>query len=105
MINQKTVIAIGLILVAVTIILWLAAGGEFFTKTQVLVEKETTEIDKLLGIPPQKEYQDKFVFGLIPAGLSASAEMISASTISGIIALLTGIFYFFFKIKKRKETL
>lgn len=97
--KQKQVITIGVILIATTFIIWLLAGGDFFTKTQVLVEKEATELDQMLGMTPQKEYQDSFVFGLVPPGLVFSAEMLSVATLSGLIFLLTGLFYFKFKTK------
>ncbi len=102
--KQKSVVIIGLILIAITVTIWLLGGSEIFTKTQILVEKEVSEIDKLLGIPPQKEYQDKFVFGLVPPGLTATAEFISASTVSGLIAVISGLLFILFKSKKLKET-
>ena len=97
--NQKQVITFGIILIAITIIIWLLAGGDFFTKTQILVEKEATELDQMLGVTPQKEYQDSFVFGLVPPGLVFSAEMFSVATISGLIFLLSGLFYYKYKTK------
>jgi hypothetical protein len=99
-IEQKRIISIGLILIGVTVVIWLLSGGDFFTKTQILVEKEATELDKMLGITPQKEYQDSFVFGLVPPGLVASAEMISVATISGLILVLTILLFLKFKRKK-----
>ena len=97
--NQKRVLTIGIILIAVTFIIWLLVGGDFFTKTQILVEKEVTELDQMLGVTPQKEYQDSFVFGLVPPGLVFSAEMISVATLSGLIFLLSGLFYYKYKTK------
>ena len=97
--NQKRVLTIGIILIAVTFIIWLLVGGDFFTKTQILVEKEVTELDQMLGVTPQKEYQDSFVFGLVPPGLVFSAEMISVATLSGLIFLLSGLLYFKYKTK------
>lgn len=101
--KQKLVISIGLSLIIITLILWQLDGGDFFTKTKILVEKEVTELDKMLGIPPQKEYQDKFVFGLVPPGLLVTAEMISAATISGLVAVFAGLLFFKFKTKKQME--
>ena len=92
--KQKQVITIGVLLITATFIIWLLAGGDFFTKTQILVEQEVTELDQMLGVTPQKEYQDSFVFGLVPPGLVFSAEMLSVATISGLIFLLSGLFYF-----------
>ena len=92
--KQKQVITIGVLLITATFIIWLLAGGDFFTKTQILVEQEVTELDQMLGVTPQKEYQDSFVFGLVPPGLVFSTEMLSVATISGLIFLLSGLFYF-----------
>ena len=96
-IKQKRVITIAILLIAVTIVIWLLAGGDFFTKTQILVEKESTELDKMLGLPPQKEYQDSFVFGLVPPGFVIGAEMISAATVSGIFIVIAGFLFLKFK--------
>ena len=101
--KQKLVITIGLTLVAITLVIWLLQGGDFFTKTKILVEKESTELDKMLGIPPQMEYQDSFVFGLVPPGLVASAEMISAATVSGLIIIISALLFFKFSTHKKLE--
>ena len=103
--KQKRVITIGVLLVVITVAIWLLEGGDFFTKTQILVEKEASELDKMLGIPPQKEFQDSFVFGLVPPGLTATAEMISAATVSGLIIVISGFLFFKYKTKKTKETI
>ncbi len=57
--NQKRTIIIGLVVIAITVVIWLASGGEIFTKTQVLIEKK----DELFGTT-YKEWQNKFVWGL-----------------------------------------
>lgn len=57
--NQKKTIFIGLLLIVVAFIIWLVFGGEIFTKTRVLVEKQ----DELFGTT-YKEWQDKFILGL-----------------------------------------
>ena len=98
--KQKLIISVGIFLIVVTVIIWLLNGGDFFTKTQILVEKEVSELDKMLGIPPQKEFKDTFVFGLVPPGLTATMEMVSAATISGLIVVISGISFFRFKSKK-----
>jgi hypothetical protein len=103
--KQKRVITIGILLVIITAVIWLLEGGDFFTKTQILVDKEVSELDKMLGIPPQKEFQDSFVFGLVPPGLTATAEMISATTVSGLIVVISVLLFFNFKSKKSKETI
>jgi LPXTG-motif cell wall-anchored protein len=63
----------------------------------------TTDFDRMLGIE-NSELQDKFIFGLVPPGLTATAEMVSASTVGGLIAVILGILFFLFRIKKQKET-
>ena len=103
--KQKLVITIGLVLIVITVIIWLLEGGDFFTKTQILVEKEVSELDKMLGITPQKEFQDSFIFGLVPPGLTATAEMISVATVAGLITVVSGLLFFSFKNKKSMETI
>jgi len=101
--SQKIVLFIGLVLIIIVFIVWLTGGSEIFTKTQVYVEK-TSELDQLLGLEPKKELQDTFIFGLVPPGLSFTAELISASTVAGLIAVISAALFFFFRIKKQKET-
>ncbi len=103
--NQKRVIVVGIILIVITSVIWLVGGGDFFTKTRILVEKEASELDKMLGIPPQKEFKDSFVFGLVPPGLTATIEMVSAATVSGLIAVISCLLFIKFKSKKSKETI
>ena len=38
--KQKIVLVVGAVLIFSALILWLAHGGEIFTKTQVLIEKQ-----------------------------------------------------------------
>lgn len=57
--KQKITIYTGLIIIVITFIVWLAYGGELFTKTQVLIEKK----DELFGTT-YKEWKDKFIWGL-----------------------------------------
>lgn len=99
--NQKYLIVIGIILVALTLFYWHSQGAEVFTKTQVLVDK-TTDLDIMLGVE-NKQYVDKFVFGLFPSGMASIAEISSAASISGIIIVLAGILIYLFR-NKRKET-
>lgn len=100
--RQKLVLIIAAVLIVTVFIIWLAVGGEVFTKTKVWVDK-TSELDKMLGIEVG-EWEDKFIFGLIPPGLTATVEMVSAATLSGLILLAAGILFFLFRIKKQKET-
>ena len=57
--KQKKTLIIWLLLVVAALIVWISFGGEFFTKTQVLIEKH----DELLGTNI-KEWKDQFVLGL-----------------------------------------
>lgn len=57
--NQKKVIWAGSIVAVLSLVVWFFTGGEIFTKTQVIVEKQ----DPLLG-STYKEWQDKFILGL-----------------------------------------
>jgi hypothetical protein len=99
--KQKYAIVIGIILVAFTLFYWYSQGSEIFSKTQVLLDK-TTELDRMLGVE-NKEYIDKFVFGLLPSGTTSLLEMSSFASISVLIILLTGILIYLFR-NKRKET-
>jgi uncharacterized ion transporter superfamily protein YfcC len=89
--KQKLTLTIGIILIIAVLGYWYSQGAELFTKTQVLVDK-TTELDRMLGVE-NKQYVDKFVFGLDYAG-----------AISLAIAVISGILIYLFK-NKRKETL
>ncbi len=84
--NQKMILIISLLLIAVILIYWQMQGGEIFTKTQVLVEK----VDGLFNIT-YKEWEDKFVLGLDYAG-----------AVSGAIAVLSGFLIYFFRNKNKE---
>ncbi len=99
--NQKTSIAIGIIFIVSTFIYWYSQGSVVFSKTQILVDK-TSDLDRMLGVE-NKEYIDQFVFGLFPSGMTSAMEMISASSLSGMILVITGILIYLLK-NKRKET-
>ena len=86
--KQKITLIIGAVLILAALILWVANGGEIFTKTQVLIERE----DELFGTT-YKEWEDKLVIGLDYAG-----------GFSAIVAVLAGIIFFLFRNKKSKET-
>lgn len=100
--KQKNTIIIGIILIAVVLILWIAQGGEIFTKTQIIIDK-TTDLDRMLGIQ-NKQFVDKFVFGLLPSGFGSVMEFLSASTLGFTIIVISGFLIYLFKNKK-KETL
>lgn len=57
--TQKRILVIGAVVIAAALIAWVISGGEVFTKTQVLVEKQ----DELLGAS-YKEWKDQFTLGL-----------------------------------------
>ncbi len=82
--KQKIVLVVGAVLIFSALILWLAHGGDIFTKTQVLIEKQ----DDLFGTT-YNEWQDKIVIGLDYAG-----------GFSGIVAAITAVLFFFFRTKK-----
>lgn len=80
--KQKRIRFIALVLIASAFIIWIFYGGEFFTKTQVLVEMN----DEIFGAT--KEWKDQFVWGLDLTLL-----------ISGIIAAVTLIILYFTRTK------
>jgi hypothetical protein len=82
--KQKIVLVTGALLVLSALIIWVAHGAEFFTKTQVLIEKQ----DELFGTM-YKEWEDKIIIGFDYAG-----------GFSAVVVVLTGIFYFIFRNKK-----
>jgi hypothetical protein len=90
--KQKNVVIVALVLIAAALIWWLISGGEILSKDGVWVEKEMTELDKALGLEPQKEYQAKFILGLLP----------HTAVFSGIVAGLSIILFFIFRIKKQR---
>jgi hypothetical protein len=99
--NQKYVLALGIILIVSVLIYWYAQGSEVFTKSQVLVDK-TTDLDRMLGVV-NKQYVDKFVFGLFPSGMASLAEIISVASLSGFLMVVSGLLIYLFRNKK-KET-
>jgi hypothetical protein len=82
--KQKIVLVVGAVLIFSALILWLAHGGEIFTKTQVLIEVQ----DDLFGTT-YNEWQDKIVIGLDYAG-----------GFSAMVALISGVMFFFFRKKR-----
>lgn len=91
--KQKYVILVALILIAIVLVWWLASGGEILSKDGIWVEQEVSELDKALGLEPQKIYQEKFILGLLP----------HIAVISGGIVFISAILFFIFKSKKTKE--
>ena len=91
--KQKNVVIVALVLIAAALIWWLLSGGEILSKDGVWVEKEMTELDKALGLEPQKMYQAKFILGLLP----------HTAVFSGIVAGLSIILFFIFRTKNKGE--
>lgn len=88
--KQKSVILIALILIAVTIAWWLISGGEMLSKDGIWIEQELSELDKALGLEPQKVFQEKFILGLLP----------HTAVFSGAAILISAVLFFIFKTKK-----
>ncbi len=88
--KQKYVILIASILIAAVLIWWLMSGGEVLSKDGVWVEQELSELDKALGLEPQKIFQEKLILGLLP----------HAAIFSGVVLLASTILFFIFKTKK-----
>jgi len=82
--KQKTVLVVGAVLIFSALLLWLAHGGEIFTKTQVLVEVQ----DDLFGTT-YNEWEDRIIIGLDYAG-----------GFSAIVAVISAVLFFFFRTKK-----
>jgi len=82
--RQKATLAIGTSLILILLIVWIAYGAEFWTKTQVLVEVKDEIFDSTY-----KEYRDQFVLGLEYTLLG-----------SGIIFVFTIVTAFFQRDKK-----
>ncbi|HCY75361.1 MAG TPA: hypothetical protein DHV28_05530 [Ignavibacteriales bacterium] len=100
--NQKYAVGLGIFFIAITLFYWYSQGAEVFTKTKVLVDK-TTDLDRMLGIE-NKEYIDKYVFGLLPSGMTSIMEMISSASITGLVVFISGILIYLFRNKKKEIT-
>ncbi|MBP1682847.1 MAG: hypothetical protein H6Q27_411 [Ignavibacteriaceae bacterium] len=88
--KQKSVILIGIILIAAVLAWWLISGGEILSKDGIWIEQEVSELDKALGLEPQKVYQEKFILGLVP----------HAAVFSGAILVISTVLFFIFRTKK-----
>ena len=91
--KQKYVIVVAIILISAAVIWWLGSGGEILSKDGIWIEQEMSELDKALGLEPQKVYQEKFILGLLP----------HTAVFSGVVILISTILLFIFKSKKQKE--
>ncbi|MBK9098783.1 MAG: hypothetical protein IPM14_11825 [bacterium] len=88
--KQKSVILIALILIAAAIAWWLISGGDMLSKDGIWIEQELSELDKALGLEPQKVFQEKFILGLLP----------HTAVFSGAVLLISVVLFFIFKTKK-----
>jgi hypothetical protein len=100
--KQKITLVTGIILIALLLLYWYTQGAEVFTKSQVLVDK-TTDLDRILGVE-NKQYVDKFVFGLIPSGFLSFVELASVFTFSMLFLFVSGVLIYLFR-NKRKATI
>ena len=96
--KQQRTILIGLLIIVAAVVIWLLSGQEIFTKTQVLIERK----DQLFGTT-YKEFQDKFVFGLLPSGFSITLDSLSLTSLSGVVVVISGILFFIFRKKGHNE--
>ncbi|MBI3124018.1 MAG: hypothetical protein HYZ10_06400 [Ignavibacteriales bacterium] len=85
--SQKRILLIGLIVIVAALLIWLGFGGEIFTKTQVMIERQ----DELLGTT-YKEWKDQFILGLD-----------YTLAFSGSTALLVLVFTFIKRDKKKDK--
>lgn len=98
--KQKIILTIGIIIILILLIIWQVQGGEPLTKTQVLVDK-TTELDRMLGVE-NKQYVNKYVFGLLPSGTDSIYVMVSVMSLTGLVVVFSGVLIYLSR-NKRKE--
>jgi Ca2+/Na+ antiporter len=96
--KQKTVLLVCLLLIILLFVIWGVTGAEVFTKTKVWIDK-TTDLDKMLGVQ-SGEWQDKFIFGLLPGALSLAIELLAVTSIGGVILLISVILFFYLRTRK-----
>ena len=82
--KQKIVLVVGAVLMFSALVLWLAHGGEIFTKTQVLIEVQDDLFNQTYN-----EWEDKIVVGLDYAG-----------GFSALVVVISAALFFFFRTKK-----
>jgi hypothetical protein len=82
--QRKTLIVVAVV-VSLSIIVWLGFGSEILTKTQILIEKK----DELFPDMVEKQWVDKFIWGLDLTG-----------AISFLSIIMGSFFYFHFRNKK-----
>ena len=70
--KQKLVLTAGFAIIASSIVTWILYGCRIFTKTQVLIEKK----DELFPDIVQREWVDKFIWGLDLSGIISAVTVI-----------------------------
>jgi hypothetical protein len=91
--KQRIILLTGFVLILAASIVWVSSGGEVLSKDGIWIEKEQSDLDKLLGLEPEMEFKEQFILGLIPHTLG----------FVGIIAVLTALLFFILRTKKLKE--
>lgn len=91
--KQRIILLIGFVLILAAAIAWVSSGGEVLSKDGIWIEKEQSDLDKLLGLEPELEFKEQFILGLIPHTLG----------FAGIVAVLTALLFFILRTKKLKE--
>jgi len=91
--KQRLILLIGFVLILAAAIAWVSSGVEILSKDGIWIEKEQSDLDKLLGLEPELEFKEQFILGLIPHTLG----------FAGIVAVLTAILVFILRTKKLKE--
>jgi hypothetical protein len=100
--KQKNILITGITIIVAELVVWYLQGIEVFTQTQKLIDK-TTSLDRMLGIE-NKQFIDKFAFGLLPSGFSSLKEFSSVATLSLVIIFIIVFLLYLFRNKK-KETI
>jgi hypothetical protein len=72
--KQLYTLIVCFLIVAVSLIIWIAYGGEIFSKTQVIVEKK----DPLFGFT-ERQWVNKFVWGLDLSLLISGVSIFAAA--------------------------
>lgn len=75
--SQKTILLIAAILILAALAAWLGFGGDIWTKTQVIVEKQ----DELFPDRTYKELVDRFVLGLDYTAAFIGLVIVTAGTL------------------------
>ena len=91
--KQRLILLIGFVLILAAAIVWVSSGGEVLSKDGIWIEKEQSDLDKLLGLEPELEFKEQFILGLIPHTLG----------FAGIVVVLTALLLFILRTKKLKE--